>query len=180
MKRREIIGMIGAAAVAWPLAARAQQPAKMKRIAVVHTTEKVGDMTITGRRAFRAFFEQLGALGYIEGRNLLVERYSAEGRTNYYAELARDVVATRPDLIFALSGVLATNFKMATATIPILTITSDPVDAGLVPNLARPGGNITGVSVDAGLQLWGKRLGLLREIVPTLSNARSCADASLS
>ncbi len=98
MRRREFISLMGGA-TASPLIARAQQPAKMKRIAVVHASDPVANITITGRRSFRAFFEELGALGYVEGRNLLVERYSAEGRRDRFAELARDVVRTRPDLI---------------------------------------------------------------------------------
>jgi ABC-type uncharacterized transport system substrate-binding protein len=109
MRRRNfirLVGLIGGAA-AWPLVLRAQQPAKMKRIAMVHPSEKVGNMTIAGRRTFRAFFEELGALGYVEGRNLLLERYSGEGRPDHYAELARDVVNTRPDLIIAMSGTIA-------------------------------------------------------------------------
>jgi len=172
MRRREFLGRIGGAVASWPLAARAQQPAKMKRIAVVGASDPVANMTITGRRSFRAFFEELGALGYIEGRNLLVERYSAEGRPDHYAELARDVVRARPDLIVSTRALLTAEFKKATTTIPIVTTASDPIAAGLVPSLAHPGGNITGVSVDAGLQIWGKRLGLLREITPKMSNAR--------
>ena len=75
-------------------------------------------MTINGRRTFRAFFEELGALGYIEGRNLLVERYSAEGQHDHYPELARDVVSARPDLIVAMSGLLTAEFKMETTDNP--------------------------------------------------------------
>jgi putative tryptophan/tyrosine transport system substrate-binding protein len=175
MRRREFITLLGGAAVSPPLAARAQQPAKMKRIAMVHASEKVGNMTINGRRTFRVLFGELGALGYVEGRNLLVERYSAEGRPDHYAELVRDVVRARPDLIIATAGLLAEEFKMATTTIPIVAIAADPVIRGLVPSLAHPGGNITGVSVDAGIQIWGKRLGLLREVIPKLSNARFLA-----
>ena len=175
MRRREFIGLIGGAALAWPHAARAQQPPKKKRIALVHPTEKVGDMTINGRRSFRAFFEELAALGYVEGRNLLVERYSAEGRLDHFAELAREVVSARPDLIIPMRNSLTADFKRATTTIPIVAVTSDPVVSGLVPSFAHPGGNITGVTVDAGLEIWGKRLGLLREIVPNLSNARFLA-----
>lgn len=111
-------------------------------------------------------------MGYIEGRNLLVERYSAEGQYDHYRELARDVVSARPDLIVAMVGFIAEAFKMETTTIPIVTTAADPVVRGLVPSLAHPGGNITGVAVDAGLEIWGKRLGLLREIVPNLSNVR--------
>jgi putative tryptophan/tyrosine transport system substrate-binding protein len=173
MRRREFITVLsGAASMVWPIIARAQQPAKMKRIAMVSSATKIGDMTITGPRWFRAFFEELGALGYAEGRNLLVARYSGEGRLDHYAELARDIVSTRPDLIISMSGPLATAFKTATTTIPIVTIAADPVAAGLVPSLAHSGGNITGVSVDAGIQIWGKRLGLLIEAIPKLSNTR--------
>jgi putative tryptophan/tyrosine transport system substrate-binding protein len=175
MRRREFITVVGGAAAVWPLAVRAQQPGKMKRIALVHGAEKVENMTITGRRSFRAFFEQLGALGYVEGRNLLVERYSGEGRLDHYAELARDIVSTRPDLIVTMNGVLAADFKLATTTIPIITTAADPIAAGLVPSLAHPGGNITGVSIDAGIQIWGKRLGLLIEATPKLSNTRFLA-----
>jgi putative tryptophan/tyrosine transport system substrate-binding protein len=174
MRRREFIALVGSAA-AWPLAARAQQPAKMKRIAVVHPAEKVAGMTINGRPGFRAFFEELNRLGYVEGQNLVVERYSGEGRTDRYAQLARDVVSTHPDLIVPMSGFLAAQFKLATTTIPIVTTTADPIVAGLVPSLARPGGNITGVSVDAGIQIWGKRLGLLIEATPKHSNIRFVA-----
>jgi ABC-type uncharacterized transport system substrate-binding protein len=172
MRRRNfirLIGLIGAAA--WPVATRAQQPTKMKRIAMVHPSEKVGNMTITGRRTFRGFFEELGALGYIEGRNLLLERYSDEGRPEHYADLARDVVETRPDLIVAMTGTIASAFKMATTRIPIVAAAADPVISGLVNSLRHPGGNITGVSVDAGIEIWGKRLGLLKEALPKLSKA---------
>jgi putative ABC transport system substrate-binding protein len=173
MRRRNfirLIGLIGGAA-AWPLAPRAQPPAKMKRIAMVHPSEKVGNMIITGRRTFRGFFEELSALGYVEGQNLLLERYSGEGRPDHYAELARDVVDTRPDLIIAMTGTIASAFKAATTTIPIVAAAADPVASGLVNSLAHPGGNITGVSVDAGIEVWGKRLGLLKEALPKLSKA---------
>src|SRR5882672_8440635 len=99
MRRRDFITAFGTAA-AWPLAVRAQQPAKIKRIAMVHPAEKVGNLTINGRRSFRAFFEELSRLGYVEGQNLGVERYSGEGRPERYAELVRDVVSTHPYLIF--------------------------------------------------------------------------------
>jgi putative ABC transport system substrate-binding protein len=171
MKRRDFIAGIGAA-TALPLATRAQQPAKMKRIAVVHPAEKISNITINGRPGFRAFFEEMNRLGYVEGQNLVVERYSGEGRTDRYAQLARDVVSTHPDLIISMSGLFAVQFKLATTTIPIVATTADPIVAGLVPSLARPGGNITGVSVDAGIGIWGKRFGLLAEAVPKLSNAR--------
>jgi putative ABC transport system substrate-binding protein len=171
MQRREFITVLCGTGVTWPSVLLAQQPATTKRIAMVHPAEKVGNMTITGRRFFRAFFEELGKSGYVEGQNLLVERYSGEGRPEHLAELAREVVSTRPDLIVALSGAVASHFKEAT-TIPIIATSSDPIVAGLVPSLAHPAGNITGVSVDAGIAIWGKRLELLREALTKLSNAR--------
>jgi putative ABC transport system substrate-binding protein len=172
MQRREFITLFGGTAATWPLAARAQQPAKMKRIAIVAPATKIGDMGVNGPRHYRLFFEELSRLGYIEGQNLVVERYSGEGRTEHYADLAREVVNTHPDLIFQQSTRLALNFKAATTTIPIVTVTADPIAGGLVSSLARPGGNITGVSVDAGIEVMGKRLALLLEATSKLSNAR--------
>ena len=172
MQRREFITLLGASTFAWPLAARAQQPAKMKRIAIVAPATKIGDMGVNGNRYYRMFFEELSRLGYVEGQNLVVERYSGEGRTEHYADLARDAVNTHPDLIFSQTTRLALNFKAATTTIPIVTITADPIAGGLVSSLARPGGNITGVSVDAGIEILGKRLALLLEATSKLSNAR--------
>src|SRR6267142_6145518 len=131
MQRREFITLFGGTAATWPLAARAQQPAKMKRIALVSPATKIGDMSANNSRFYRLFFEELGRLGYVEGQNLVVERYSGEGRTEHYADLARDVVNTHPDLIFSQSTRLALNFKTATTTIPIVTTTADPIAGGL-------------------------------------------------
>jgi putative ABC transport system substrate-binding protein len=88
-----------------------------------------------------------------------VERYSGEGRPERYAELARDVVNTHPDLILAVGGRLSLDFKMATTTVPIVAIIVDPIALGLVASIARPGGNITGVAIAAGLEIIGKRMG---------------------
>lgn len=178
MKRREFISLLGGTMVASGAAARAQQPVKMKRIAMVSAGSKIGDIH-TGNRYFRAFFEELSRLGYVEGQNLLIERYYGEGRTEYYAELARDVVSTLPDLIYAMAGPLALQFKMATTTIPVVAISADPVALGLAPSMARPGGNITGISVDAGIQIWGKRLGLLLEATSKRYNTRYLASRAV-
>jgi putative ABC transport system substrate-binding protein len=168
MRRRDFIAAFGTAA-AWPLAARAQQPAKMKRIAYVHPSAKASEISVSGTRPYRAFFEELSRLGYVEGQNLAVERYSGEGRPERYAELARDVVNTHPDLIVAVGARLSLDFKMATTTIPIVTIIIDPIAMGLVASIARPGGNITGVTIAGGLEIIGKRMGLLAEAMPKLS-----------
>ena len=168
MRRRDFVTALGTAAI-WPLAARAQQPAKMKRIAYVHSAANVSRISASGEPFYRAFFEELSRLGYVEGQNLGVERYSGDGRTERYAELARDVVNTHPDLIVAVAARLSLDFKMATTTIPIVTIIIDPIAQGLVASIARPGGNITGVAIAAGLEIIGKRMGLLVEAMPKLS-----------
>jgi ABC-type uncharacterized transport system substrate-binding protein len=168
MRRRDFLTVLGAAAT-WPLAAGAQQPAKKKRIALVTSSAKVSEISVSGRPYYRAFFEELSRLGYVEGQNLGVERYSGEGRPERYAELARDVVNRHPDLILTSGAHLSLDFKMATTTIPIVTIIIDPIAQGLVASIARPGGNITGVTIAGGLEIIGKRMGLLVEAVPKLS-----------
>ena len=141
----------------------------MKRIAFVHPAGEVSAISASGMPFYRAFFEELSRLGYVEGQNLGVERYSGEGRTERYAELARDVVNTHPDLILAVGARLSLDFKMATTTIPIVTLIIDPIALGLVASIARPGGNITGVTIAGGLEIIGKRMGLLGEAMPKLS-----------
>jgi putative tryptophan/tyrosine transport system substrate-binding protein len=169
MQRREFITLFGGTVATWPLAARAQQPAKMKRIAIVFPSAKVSEITMSGPPRYRAFFEELSRLNYVEGQNLGVERYSGEGQPERYAELARDVVNTHPDLILVGGARLSLDFKMATTTIPTVTIVIDPIAVGLVASIARPGGNITGVTIAAGLEIIGKRMGLLVEAMPKLS-----------
>jgi putative ABC transport system substrate-binding protein len=170
MQRRQFITLVSGAA-ALPLAARAQQPAKMKRIAMVHGSERVTNMVASYHRFYRAFFDQVSRLGFVEGKNLVVERYSAGGQFDRFTQLAHDIVDTHPDVIYALDAPLGLEFKAATKTIPIVTMSVDPVALGLVSNIARPGGNLTGTAIDAGLQIWGKRIEILKEAVPKLSNA---------
>jgi putative tryptophan/tyrosine transport system substrate-binding protein len=167
-RRREFIVALGGAAVAWPLAARAQQTEKVHRIAVVHPSVAVAAMRESGDDPrYSALFKELRRLGYVEGKNLVVERYSAGGRPERYNELAYDVVRAKPDLIVASSNTLVLSLQAQTDTIPIVGIMADPVAFGNARSLARPGGNFTGISVEAGLEIWGKRLQILREIVPT-------------
>jgi putative ABC transport system substrate-binding protein len=111
-------------------------------------------------------------LGYVEERNLTVERYCLEGRYDRLPEIVHEVVATRPDVIFTVTILLTRALTSETRTIPIVAWTSDPIAAGIVSNLARPGGNVTGVSVDAGVEVLGKQLELLSKAVGTLSNVR--------
>jgi putative ABC transport system substrate-binding protein len=170
MRRRELLAIAGAAAAraaaASPALAQAPQP---QRIAFVHSGIPTRQLTETSETFWvRRFFAALRALGYAEGGNLAVERYSAEGRPERFAALARDVVARRPAVIVVNQNSLVRAFRAATDTIPIVAIVGDPVGSGLVRSLAHPGGNITGVSVDAGIEFYGKRLQILKEAVPTI------------
>jgi putative ABC transport system substrate-binding protein len=120
-----------------------------------------------GLPALAAFFKELRQLGYIEGGNLRVERYSGEGRTEHYADLARDVVLSHPDLIFTVTTRMTQHFKATATTIPIVAYLADPVGSGLARSLAQPGGNITGVVPDVGVDLVGKQLESVKLVVPT-------------
>jgi putative tryptophan/tyrosine transport system substrate-binding protein len=170
MKRRAFIGLVGGAVTAWPLAARAQPAGKPHRMAFVHSGIPADQLTETkGPFWVRRFYETLRGLGRIEGGNLVVERYSAEGRSERFASLAAEVVSRNPDVILVNLNSLAKTFAAATATIPIVAITGDPIAAGLVTSLAHPGGNLTGVSVDAGVEIVAKRLQILKEAIPKAS-----------
>jgi putative ABC transport system substrate-binding protein len=170
MRRREFISSLFGTAVVWPLASSAQQPAKVYRLAIVQPSIPIKEMSETSRFSdFKALFGELRRLGYVEGQNLIIQRYSGEGDTAHYAELASEVVRQQPDLVFTPLNRMVRYLKAATSTIPIVGDMNDPVALGLVSSLARPGGNITGVSADAGLEIWGKRLALLHELIPAAS-----------
>ena len=160
MRRREFLGVLGAAA-AWPRAARAQQPA----------IPVIGFLNSASPRAFAqfvaAFHRGLNARGYVEGRNVTIEYRWAEGHYDRLQEQAADLVRRRVALIAATGGTTpALAAKQATATIPILFISgANPIDEGLVTNFRRPDGNATGVNVYTS-ELLGKRLQLLRELLP--------------
>jgi len=165
MRRREFLaGVLLAAATR---ASSAQQRATLPRIAIFHPAIPASLLTETGGgTAWRAFFGELRRLGYIEGKNLIIERSSAEGHHDRYADLARQIVARNPDLIVTGTNPVVLAFKAATSAIPIVAFMVDPLKAGLVASLARPGGNLTGITLDAGIEIWGKRLELLKEAVP--------------
>jgi putative ABC transport system substrate-binding protein len=171
MRRREFIVGLGGAA-AWPLAARAQQPARQHRIAIFHPAIPASLITETGGgSAWRAFFSELRRLGYVEGENLIIERYSAEGHHERYADLAREIVTRNPDVIVTGTNPVVIAFKAATSTIPIVAFMLDPLKAGLITSLGRPGGNLTGITLDAGIEIWGKRLEMLKEAIPSTTKA---------
>jgi putative tryptophan/tyrosine transport system substrate-binding protein len=173
MRRREFIAGLGAVGL-WPVAARAQQAgARVKRVAMIHPAMKPDDMRIGGDPTFATLFEEMKRLGYVEGVNLVVERYSPQGQFDRFPEIVREVVATRPDAILTMAAVSSVAaLQSETRTIPIVAWTGDPVVGGIVSSLARPGGNVTGVSVDAGAEYGAKRLELLAEAVGRLSNVR--------
>jgi putative tryptophan/tyrosine transport system substrate-binding protein len=172
MKRRDFLVSMAMFA-ATTRHALAQQSAKMKRVAMVVPAMKLADMRIGGDPNFAVIFEEMKRLGRVEGINLIVDRYSAEGLYGRFAGIAHEIVATRPDVIFAAEERLVPALKSETRTIPIVGWTSDPVALGIVSSLARPGGNVTGVSIDAGAEVVGKRLAFLAEAVGKLSNVRT-------
>src|SRR5437763_6124117 len=172
MRRRKFISLLIGAATAWPLTARAQQPATQPRIAIFHPAIPTTLLTETGGgSAWRAFFGELRRLGYLEGGNLIIERYSAEGHHERYADLVREIVARKPDLIVTGTNPVVVAFTAATSTIPIIAFMLDPLKAGLVTSLGRPGGNVTGITLDPGIEIWGKRLEMLKEAGPATATA---------
>jgi putative ABC transport system substrate-binding protein len=155
MNRREFITLLGGAAVAWPLAARSQQPAKLPTIGFL------GAATLSARSQWvDAFVQPLRELGWIEGRTVAIEYRFAEGRNERMADIAAEFVRLKVDVIVTYSTSAVIAAKEATAAIPIVSaIMGDPVGTGLVASLGRPGGNVTGLSNQA-IDTAGKRLDL--------------------
>jgi ABC-type uncharacterized transport system substrate-binding protein len=153
VKRREFIALLGGAAAGWPLAARAQQATKLPTIGYL------GSATLaTESQRMTAFVQRLRELGWIEGRTVVIDYRWAEGRTERYAEIAGEFVRLKIDVIVTVGGAVGAA-KQATATIPIVFAgAGDPVGSGIVASLAKPGGNVTGLSVQS-TDLAGKRLG---------------------
>jgi putative tryptophan/tyrosine transport system substrate-binding protein len=164
VKRREFIAGLGGT-VAWPVIARAQQP----------RLPMIGFLSVASRDLYvdrlRAFHQGLNDTGYTEGRNVIVEYRWANGENDRLPALALDLVRHRPDVIAAIGGnLIASAAKSATTTIPIVFSTGgDPVQAGLVASLSRPGGNLTGVA-NLGTEIAPKRLELLHEVVPSATS----------
>ena len=162
MRRREFITLIGGAAFSWPLAARAQQPAKLPTIGYLGTAAASAWAPWTA-----AFVQRLHELGWIEGRTITIQYRWAEGRTERYAEIAAEFVRLKVDVIVS-GGNAAVAAKQASTIVPIVfTMVDDPVGSGLIASLARPGGNVTGLAINHA-DLAGKRLALLCEVVPGL------------
>jgi putative ABC transport system substrate-binding protein len=163
LRRRQFITLLGGAATPWPLAARAQQAGKPPTIGFLGQTTLSG-----GSEWVAAFVQRLHELGWNEGRTIAIEYRWAEGREERFAEIAAEIVRLRVDVIVTSGTPQVLAVKQATSVIPIVFATAgDPVGTGVVASLARPGGNVTGLS-NQHTDLAGKRLELLREVVPGL------------
>jgi putative ABC transport system substrate-binding protein len=160
MRRRDVLGLLGGAAAAWPAVARAQQPA-MPVVGLLSTAEQAGFQNLTA-----GFREGLNEAGFVEGRNVAIEFRFAEGHFDRLPMLAADLVRRPVAVLASFADASVRAAKAATATIPIVFYAgADPVAQGFVQSLNRPGGNVTGMSFFA-TALGGKRLGLLRELLP--------------
>jgi ABC-type uncharacterized transport system substrate-binding protein len=173
MKRREFITLLGGAAAAWPLAARAQQPEPMRRIGVFMSLA-ADDKQAQARLA--AFLQGLQELGWTDGRNLRIDIRWGAGDAERNRRHAAELVALAPDVILASGGSVVGILLQATSTVPIVfTQTPDPVGAGFVESLARPGGNATGFSI-FDYSLGGKWLELLKEVAPRVTRVAVIRD----
>jgi putative ABC transport system substrate-binding protein len=163
MRRRDFIKVMAGSTIAWPLAARAQQAAKLPTIGFLDPTTRSAQTQWVA-----TFLERLRELGWIEGRTIAIEYRWAEDRADRVNEIATEFVRLKVDVIATYGTPQVIAAKEATSVIPIVfALVGDPVDAGLVASLARPGGNVTGLSIQSS-DLASKRLELLREVVPSL------------
>jgi putative tryptophan/tyrosine transport system substrate-binding protein len=158
VRRREFITLLGGALVAWPLAARAQQPERMRRIGILETSS-------ADAASYDTFLEAMKALGYIEGRNIVIEYRSAEGQGERFPELVADLLRLKVDLIVTRGTPAVLAAKSATTSVPIvMTAVAEPLM--VVASLAHPGSNVTGLSGYT-TDLEAKRVEVLREIIPS-------------
>jgi len=172
MRRREFFTLVGGAAAAWPLSARGQQPAKAPVIGFLGaTTASAGNLWAA------AFAQRLRELGWIEGRTVAIEYRWADGRNERVTEIATEFVRLKVDVIVTYANTAATATKQAATAIPIVfAAAGDPVGTGLVTSLARPGGNVTGLSLQQ-TELASKRLEILRDLLPNLHRLAILANA---
>jgi putative tryptophan/tyrosine transport system substrate-binding protein len=168
MKRREFITLLGGAAAAWPLAARAQQGERMRRIGALMN---VGESSLVGQNRIAAFMQRLHQLGWIDGRNIRIDTRWAAGDAERFRNYAAELVGLAPEVIVANTTPAVTALQQATRTVPIVFANVvDPVGSGLVASFAHPGGNATGF-VSFEYALAAKWLELLKEIAPRVTRA---------
>jgi putative ABC transport system substrate-binding protein len=169
MHRRAFLGTLG---LLVPLVSEAQQAGKVYRVGLIAAATPVSEMAGPEpvHPLVRAFVQGLRSLGYVEGQNLILESRSAEGQYGRFGDIAAELVSLKVDVIVTFAHPAAQAAKAVTATVPIvMAVSVDPVGAGLVQSLARPGGNITGLTVYVGPEIEAKRLELLRETLPGVS-----------
>jgi ABC-type uncharacterized transport system substrate-binding protein len=166
MKRRKFIALLGAAAAAWPLVAHAQEPKKIPHLCFL--TFDPGTLQSRSPR-FDAFFDSLSDLGYVDGKTIVIDYLSADGKDDRFPALVSECLRHKADIIAVTTTPAAQAAKRATRTVPIVMIAlGDPLGTGLVESIARPGGNVTGMSMMVP-ELGVKRLELLKEAVPKVS-----------
>jgi putative ABC transport system substrate-binding protein len=159
------------ALIALPIATNAQET-RAYRVALVFSTSPMSELTGAdpAHPLAKAFVRGMRDLGYVEGQNLVLERRSAEGKFERFPEIFRELVTSKVDVIVTFSSPLARAAKDVTQTVPIVMgVSGNPVEEGLVQSLAHPGGNITGLTIDGGPEIAGKRLQLLKELLPRIS-----------
>src|SRR6201987_3485259 len=173
MKRRNFIALLGGAAALWPLAARAQQPDRMPRIGVLMN---LAADDAEGQLRIAAFLQALQQLGWSDGRNVRIDYRWAAGDTGRFHRYAEELLALGPDVIFAASTPSVQALQQATRTVPIVfAIVADPVGAGFVDSLARPGGNVTG-STPGEYGTSGKWLEFIKELAPRVTRVALLRD----
>jgi putative ABC transport system substrate-binding protein len=178
MQRREFIGLIGGMAACWPLAAHAQQPDRVRRIAILVAEAIEGDPYYEGRLG--AIREKLRALGWIEGQNLKLDIHRAAPNAADIRKHAAELLAGRPDIVVTAGGSTTGPMLQATNTVPIVFMAAvDPVGAGLVESLSHPGGNVTGF-MQFDYSLSGKWLEILKQASPAVTRAGIIRDAAIT
>jgi putative tryptophan/tyrosine transport system substrate-binding protein len=169
MRRREFIALIGGAMIANPTAGSAQQAGRVFRVGLIAPSTSVAAMAGPNptHASTRAFLHGLRDLGYLEGVSLTLERRSAEGKFERFGEIATELLERKVDVIVTIGNEMANSVGQIVKNIPIVMANStEPVEAGIVASLARPGGNITGLAISTGPEFEAKRLQLLTEVVP--------------
>ncbi len=177
MRRREFVTLLGGAAVAWPLAARAQQPERMRRIGVLMPFAE--DHPVGQARA-AAFLQGLQQSGRTDGHNVRIDYRWSAGDADRIRKFATELIALGPDVVMAFTSAAVSPLRQATSTVPIVfAVVADPVGAGYVESLARPGGNVTGFAGQE-YAVSGKSIELLKEIVPRLTRVAVLRDSAIA
>jgi putative ABC transport system substrate-binding protein len=174
MRRRELITLL-AGFTAWPITAGAQQVGKVHRVGLFFSTSPVSEMVGPDptHPLARAFVHGLRDLGYVQGRNLVLEHRSAEGKFERFPEIIRELISANVDVIVTVTTPMSHAAKAVTQTVPIVMLSNNVLEEGLIQSLARPGGNITGLTAFTSLEIVGKQLQLFKELLPGMSVAAS-------